>query len=237
MRNRKLYATAVLTTVALLFTGCGNKAEPVSVEVTNTVSEIDTTESLENTEPAPSPTLTVEPTEEPIEEKEEIEEETPSEEIVQEESESDLGYEIIPMDDTIMYCTSNSANVRKGPNTSYDKVGTLTYAQEITVNGKVESSDSTWFVIKTDDNTTQMVSGSLLSTTKPQPQQTQQNTGNTGSTGGTGGGSSSSGDYGGIIVDGGGEIPPEFMNEEYIDWDAVHKKYDEMYPGEDWGLH
>ena len=81
-----------------------------------------------------------------------------------------------------------------------------------------------------------MVSGSLLSTAKPQPQQTTKPSGNTGTTqqpsGGdsqpSGGGSSQpsgggqpSGDNSGIIVDGGGA--PAHA-EESIDW------------GTDWGL-
>lgn len=121
-------------------------------------------------------------------------------------------FEIVPMDDTTMYCTSNSANIRKGPNTEYDKVGTLSYAQEIVVNGKVETADSTWYVIKTEStDDIQMVSGSLLSTTKPQPPQTSKPSGNTGNTSNTqpssgdsgqpsGGGGQSSG---GIVTDDG----------------------------------
>ena len=180
MRNKKLYSLAMAVTVSLLlFTGCGDKAEPVSAEPTETVSEID----VEESEETPSPT--VEPTEEPVEEKEEIEEEIPSEEVEQEENESDLGYEIIPIDEVTMYCTSNSANIRKGPNTDYEKVGTLSYAQEIVVNGKVETADSTWYVIKTDNSDSdnlQMVSAGLLSETKPVQQQSTGNTSNTGNT-------------------------------------------------------
>ena len=80
MRNKRLYATvALLATGALLFTGCGSKAEPVNAEPTQTISEIDTEESKESLEPTPSPT--VEATEKTVEEKEEI----PSGEIVQAE--------------------------------------------------------------------------------------------------------------------------------------------------------
>ena len=69
-----------------------------------------------------------------------------------------------------MYATTN-ANLRSGPDTTYDIVGSLTYAQEITVNSKVESDGKVWYVLKNEDKT-EMVSGSLLSTTKPQPKQT-----------------------------------------------------------------
>ena len=68
------------------------------------------------------------------------------------------------------------------------------------MNGKVETADSTWYVIKTDNsNDIQMVSGSLLSTTKPQPPQTSTPSGDTGNTGNT---QPSSGG-GGIVTDDG----------------------------------
>ena len=63
-----------------------------------------------------------------------------------------------------MYTTTN-ANLRSSPDTTYDIVKNLSYAQEITVNGKV------CYVLKNEDKT-EMVSGSLLSTTKLQPKQT-----------------------------------------------------------------
>lgn len=229
MRNKKLSKSGVLITVVMLSVsgcagGCSKQAEPVIADATVETPEPEESipeESEESLEPTPSPT--VEPTEEPVEESSSSEEISESEvdtseneEVVQDESESDLGYEIIPIDEVTMYCTSNSANIRKGPNTSYDKVGTLSYAQEIVVNGKVETADSTWYVIKTDNSEDiQMVSGSLLSTTKPQPQQTTTPSNNTGSTGNTtqqpsggdssqpsggGGGSSSSG---GLVTDDG----------------------------------
>ncbi|GFI48044.1 hypothetical protein IMSAGC019_03370 [Lachnospiraceae bacterium] len=73
------------------------------------------------------------------------------------------------IDEVTMYATTN-ANLRSGPDTTYDIVGSLTYAQEITYNGKVESDGKVWYVLKNEDKT-EMVSGSLLSTTKPQPKQ------------------------------------------------------------------
>ena len=178
MRYKKLFTSALLITTSLfLFTGCGEKAEPVSAEPTETINEVDTEESLENTEPSPSPI--VEPTEESIDDTvssesgENIESEEDiinEEEIQSEETEPDIGYTIIAIDEVTMYATTN-ANLRSGPDTTYDIVGSLTYAQEITVNGKVESDGKVWYVLKNEDKT-EMVSGSLLSTTKPQPKQT-----------------------------------------------------------------
>ena len=81
-----------------------------------------------------------------------------------------------------VYATTN-ANLRSGPGTDYDKVGSLTYAQEIVCNGKVADGDKEWLVLKTEDGSIQMVSAKLVSRTKPQPQ-------STGGTGSSGGGSS-----------------------------------------------
>ena len=98
-----------------------------------------------------------------------------------------------------MYATTN-ANLRSGPGTDYDKVGSLTYAQEIVCNGKVADGDKEWLVLKTEDGSTQMVSAKLVSRTKPQPQSSsgsggsssstpQQPSGGSGSSGGGNGGS------------------------------------------------
>ena len=149
--------------------GCSKQAEPVMADAT--VEEPEPEESIESPDPAPSPN--VEPTKENIEDIEN-EEEVPSEE----EAEPDLGYTIIPMDEVTMYATTN-CNLRGGPGTDYDKVGSLSYAQEIVCNGKVEDGDKEWLVLKTEDGSTQMVSAKLVSRTKPQPQQST-NTNNSG---------------------------------------------------------
>ena len=154
--------------------GCSKQAEPVMADAT--VEEPEPEESIESPDPAPSPN--VEPTEENIEDIEN-EEEVPSEE----EAEPDLGYTIIPMDEVTMYATT-TCNLRGGPGTDYDKVGSLSYAQEIVCNGKVEDGDKEWLVLKTEDGSTQMVSAKLVSRTKPQPQQST-NTNNSGGNGST----------------------------------------------------
>ena len=180
MTNKKLFKSAVIITAVMLSVsgcagGCSKQAEPVIADAT--VETPETEESIESTEPTPSPT--VEPTQESIddtissesEDNISSEENTINEEEIQsEEVEPDLGYTIIAIDEVTMYATTN-ANLRSGPDTTYDIVGSLTYAQQITVNGKVESDGKVWYVLKNEDKT-EMVSGSLLSTTKPQPKQT-----------------------------------------------------------------
>ncbi len=175
MRNKKLFKRAIIITalsVSMIAGGCGKQAEEVISESVEEVApteeetpvEKETEESPEDATPPESPT-----NEESVENKPEALE---AEEVTEEESKPDLGYTVIPMEDTQMFATS-AANIRKGPSTEYDKVGSLSYAQEITVNGKVDSDGSTWYVIKTDSiDDVQMVSGSLLSTTQPQQQQT-----------------------------------------------------------------
>lgn len=223
MKNRNVYymTAVVLTSSMLALTACGSKQEePVTSE---------SVESMEEPEEVQEPEEEVKESEErEPEDKEDTEKEEPrdnqesepdtgEEEIPEEDNSSDLGYEIIPMDETLYYATTD-CNVRSGPGTAYDVVNGLSYAQEITVNGKVETADSVWYVIKTDGDT-QMVSGSLLSTTKPAPRQSTQPSGGNGGGGGStgaqeqappatdpapsdGGGTS----VGGIEVDGGGEM-------------------------------
>lgn len=183
MTNKKLFKSAVIITAVMLSVsgcagGCSEQTEPVIADATvETPEPEERIESVESTEPTPSPT--VEPTQESIddtissesEDNIESEENAINEENIQsEEVEPDLGYTIIAIDEVTMYATTN-ANLRSGPDTTYDIVGSLTYAQEITVNGKVESDGKVWYVLKNEDKT-EMVSGSLLSTTKPQPKQT-----------------------------------------------------------------
>lgn len=188
--------------------GCSKQAEPVIADAT-----VETPAPEESTEPTPSPT--VEPTQESIddtissESEDNIasEENTINEEEIQsKEVEPDLGYTIIAIDEVTMYATTN-ANLRSGPDTTYDIVGSLTYAQEIVCNGKVADGDKEWLVLKTEDGSTQMVSAKLVSRTKPQPQSSSGSSGGSSSTttttpssggnGGSGGGNGGSGGSGG----------------------------------------
>ena len=212
MTNKKLFKSAVIITAVMLSVsgcagGCSKQTEPVIADATVEAPEPEENiESVESTEPTPSPT--VEPTEESIddtissESEDNIasEENTINEENIQsEEVEPDLGYTIIAIDEVTMYATTN-ANLRSGPDTTYDIVGSLTYAQEITVNGKVEDGDKEWLVLKTEDGSIQMVSAKLVSRTKPQPQSSSGSSGGSSTTTTqqpSGGGQPSSGGNGG----------------------------------------
>ena len=227
MTNKKMFKSAAVITAVMLSVsgcagGCSEQTEPVIADATVETPEPE--ESIEPKEPTPSPT--VEPTQESIddiissesEDNIESEENTINEEDIQsEEVEPDLGYTIIAIDEVTMYATTN-ANLRSGPDTTYDIVGSLTYAQEIVCNGKVADGDKEWLVLKTEDGSTQMVSAKLVSRTKPQPQSsgssgssgegsssttTPSSGGNGGSSGGNGGGNGGSGGSGGGQPSGG----------------------------------
>ncbi len=215
MLNKKMFKSVVIIIAVMLSIsgcagGCSEQTEPVIADATVETPEPE--ESIENTEPTPSPTPTVEPTQESIEdivssESEDniaSEENTINEENIQsEEVEPDLGYTIIAIDEVTMYATTN-ANLRGGPGTDYDKVGSLTYAQEIVCNGKVADGDKEWLVLKTEDGSTQMVSAKLVSRTKPQPQSSSGSNGTSTTQQPSGGGQPSSGGNGGSGGSGGG---------------------------------
>lgn len=94
-----------------------------------------------------------------------------------EESSIEADYVIEPIEPMSLWAATN-CNLRSGPGTQYDIVGSLTYAQEITVDGKVEKDGKQWFVLQSDTEEKQMVSGSLVVYQKPQPQQSSGNSGN-----------------------------------------------------------
>ena len=88
---------------SMLISGCGKKEEPVIAEA------VEAQEPEETEIPEPEPIVEPEPEPEP-------------EPIVEPEPEPDLGYTIIPMDEVTMYATT-TCNLRGGPGTDYDKVG------------------------------------------------------------------------------------------------------------------
>jgi hypothetical protein len=224
MLNKKMFKSVVIIIAVMLSIsgcagGCSEQTEPVIADATvETPEPEESIESVESTEPTPSPTPTVEPTQESIEdivssESEDniaSEENTINEEDIQsEEVEPDLGYTIIAIDEVTMYATTN-ANLRSGPGTDYDKVGSLAYAQEIVCNGKVEDGDKEWLVLKTEDGSIQMVSAKLVSRTKPQPQSSggSSSGGSSNTQQPSGGGQPSSGGSGGGNGGSGGGTPP-----------------------------
>ena len=107
--------------------------EDVSEEVSETVSEETSAETSEEV----SEEVLEETTEEVSEETSVETSETPSEEVSEEPA-----YTVEPMSAT-MYA-QRSVNVRKGPGTEYDRVGSLTTNQEVAVTGKASTD---WYEI------------------------------------------------------------------------------------------
>ena len=166
MKYKKLFTSALLiATSLLLFTGCGEKAEPVSAEPTETINEVDTEESLENTEPSPSPT--VEPTEEPVEESSESEIDTPETEENTENASESTGIEIVEELDLQMY-VQTSANARSGDSTDYEVVTTFSASTELHVTGRTAND---WYRVEWGDGVV-YIAGSLLGDKAPSTQQT-----------------------------------------------------------------
>ena len=194
MKYKKLFTSALLiATSLLLFTGCGEKAEPVSVEPTETINEVDTEESLESTEPSPSPT--VEPTEEPVEESSESEIDTPETEENTENASESTGIEIVEELDLQMY-VQTSANARSGDSTDYEVVTTFSINTELHVTGRTSND---WYRVEWGDGVVYIASN-LLGDKAPSTQQPSSGSGSGGGTtttpssGGSGGGTPPAGD-------------------------------------------
>ena len=165
MRYKKLFTSALLITTSLfLFTGCGEKAEPVSAEPTETINEVDTEESLENTEPSPSPAI--EPTEEPVEESSESEIDTPETEENTENTSESTGIEIVEELDLQMF-VQTSANARSGDSTEFEVVTTFSTNTELHVTGRTAND---WYRIEQSGGDV-YISSKLLGTEKAVIQQ------------------------------------------------------------------
>ena len=137
MRYKKLFTSALLITTSLfLFTGCGEKAEP-----TETINEVDTEETIESTEPLPSPI--VGSTEEPVEESSESELDTPETEEDTENTSESTGIEIVEELDLQMY-VQTSANARSGDSTEFEVVTTFSTNTELHVTGRTAND---WYRI------------------------------------------------------------------------------------------
>ncbi len=114
-------------------------SEEVSEEVSEAVSEETSVETSEAVSEEVSEEVKEEVSEEVSEETSAETPETPSEEVPEETAPA---YTVEPMSAT-MYA-QRSVNVRKGPGTEYDRVGSLTTNQEVAVTGKASTG---WYEI------------------------------------------------------------------------------------------
>ena len=178
MTNKKLFKSAVIITAVMLSVsgcagGCSKQAEPVIADATvETPEPEESVESIESTEPTPSPT--VEPTEESIddtvssesENNIESEVDTPETEEDTENTSESTGIEIVEELDLQMY-VQTSANARSGDGTDYEVVTTFSINTELHVTGRTSND---WYRVEWGDGVV-YIAGSLLGDKAPSTQQ------------------------------------------------------------------
>ena len=205
MTNKKLFKSAVIITAVMLSVsgcagGCSKQTEPVIADATvETPEPEENIESVESTEPTPSPI--VEPTQESIddtissESEDNIESEvdtTETEEDTENTSES-TGIEIVEELDLQMY-VQTSANARSGDSTDYEVVTTFSINTELHVTGRTSND---WYRVEWGDGVVYIASN-LLGDKAPSTQQPSSGSGSGGGTtttpssGGSGGGTAPS---------------------------------------------
>ena len=166
MKKRSIILMLIL---ALSLYGCGNQETAINEVSTDAVAESDSSDIMDEQaqEQTPSDELTeddgkeVENADSDHSDQTETADEnkdtnaesaaadngtTDSETVVDEETEEQSlpEYTVTEYDESqVMYATS-SVNVRKGPSTDFERVGGLTYGQEITVTGQ---ADTDWYEI------------------------------------------------------------------------------------------
>lgn len=139
----------ILLILLILLVGCGNSDNKNNEADTQQIETESTTGTLEaNTEETTESEATTEvntevESEVPTESKTQNEGETSSEQEDIDDSDDKSGWKINPLDKT-MYAKSN-VNVRKGPDSSYSKLGLLSKSKEVHVIGQCEETG--WYQI------------------------------------------------------------------------------------------
>lgn len=173
--------------------GCSKQTDPVIADATvETPEPEESVESIESTEPTPSPT--VEPTEKPVEESvESTENEESTSEVEkspeEESSEESTGIEIVEELDLQMY-VQTSANARSGDSTDFEVVTTFSTNTQVHVTGKTAND---WFRVEQSEGDV-YVSGKLLGMEKAVVQQSSGGGSGQQSSGGNSGGGTSAGE-------------------------------------------
>ena len=160
MKKTLIYALALA--LALSLTACGQpKAEQPTDPApgTSTPEPIATPEPIKDTAPEPEPEQTPAA---PVE----TEDTQPPEETESQEDEVQLFTEV----NETVYATG-TVNLRSGPSTAHDKVGSLNKSDSVTRVGIGTAKAEGWSRIQLSDGSTVYVSNKYLSTTKPVAQQ------------------------------------------------------------------
>ena len=162
MKKALIYALALA--LALSLTACGQpKAEQPTdpAPSTSAPEPIATPEPIKDTAPEPEPEQTPAA---PVE----TEDTQPPEETESQEDEVQLFTDV----NETVYATG-TVNLRSGPSTAHDKVGSLNKSDSVTRVGIGTADAEGWSRIQLSDGSTVYVSNKYLSTTKPAPQQQQ----------------------------------------------------------------
>ena len=174
MRNKKLYSLAMAVTVSLLlFTGCGDKAEPVTADSESQAYTNENGYPIDQTSGTGDTSGEIVEAEKPVEEGNGmIGEDTDMtgdeyhEQLEQAEEEANkadqnlnesTGIEIVEELDKTMYAQQN-CNSRSGDGTNYDKVASIEKGAQLHVTGRTSND---WYRVEWGDGVV-YIAGSLL---------------------------------------------------------------------------
>ena len=179
MRNKKLYSLAMAVTVSLLlFTGCGDKGEPVTADSESQAYTNENGYPIDQTSGTGDTSGEIVEAEKPVEEGNGmIGEDTDMtgdeyhEQLEQAEEEANkadqnlnesTGIEIVEELDKTMYAQQN-CNSRSGDGTNYDKVASIEKGAQLHVTGRTSND---WYRVEWGDGVV-YIAGSLLGDTAP----------------------------------------------------------------------
>ena len=184
MRNKKLYSLAMAVTVSLLlFTGCGDKGEPVTADSESQAYTNENGYPIDQTSGTGDTSGEIVEAEKPVEEGNGmIGEDTDMtgdeyhEQLEQAEEEANkadqnlnesTGIEIVEELDKTMYAQQN-CNSRSGDGTNYDKVASIEKGAQLHVTGRTSND---WYRVEWGEGVV-YIAGSLLGDTAPTTPQT-----------------------------------------------------------------
>lgn len=184
MRNKKLYSLAMAVTVSLLlFTGCGDKGEPVTADPESQEYTNENGYPIDQTSGMGDTSGEIVEAEKPVEEGngmigedtdmtgDEYHEQLEQAEKDANEADQNLnestGIEIVEELDKTMYAQQN-CNSRSGDGTNYDKVASIEKGAQLHVTGRTSND---WYRVEWGDGVV-YIAGSLLGDTAPTTPQT-----------------------------------------------------------------
>ncbi len=184
MRNKKLYSLAMAVTVSLLlFTGCGDKGEPVTADSESQAYTNENGYPIDQTSGTGDTSGEIVEAEKPVEEGNgmigedtDMTDDEYHEQLEQAEEEANkadqnlnesTGIEIVEELDKTMYAQQN-CNSRSGDGTNYDKVASIEKGAQLHVTGRTSND---WYRVEWGEGVV-YIAGSLLGDTAPTTPQT-----------------------------------------------------------------